>query len=264
VDDIGRWLLGLTAATLVAYTAFRADSLNRSGAPAAAATGAIAVAAGWGWGLLLVAYFVSSAALGRFRAGQRASRVLGLIEKDGPRDALQVAANGGVFVLAAVGWLWRPDPLWQTLAAAALGASAADTWATEIGTLARATPRSIVDWSVVAPGTSGGITLQGSLGALAGAAFIGLMAWLVRWPNAAVAAAIVGGVAGCLIDSLIGATFQSRRRCDTCQQNTEMRVHTCGRETRVTGGWSWLTNDGVNAVSTVAGALVGAPIARVF
>ena len=34
-------------------------------------------------------------------------------------------------------------------------------------------------------------------------------------------------------------------------------MHRCGTRTTCTGGVSWLTNDGVNAITTAAGALAG-------
>src|ERR1051325_3237610 len=201
VIDLARLSIGAAAAAVIGVAAHRARALSLSGALGAAVIGAAAVGAGWSWGIFLVAYFVSASTLSRFRAGDRAKRVAGLIEKDGPRDVRQVAANGGVFALCAIGSMLSMDPLWQALAAAALGASAADTWATEIGTLARAAPRSIVDWSPVPAGTSGGVTVQGTLAAIAGAAFTAGVAWLVRWPVTAVVAAFIGGVGGCLVDS---------------------------------------------------------------
>jgi len=264
VDDLTRRIIGAVAATLVAFLAYRAKSLSAGGGVAATIVGTIAVAAGWSWGALVVVYFVSASALSRFHSAERTERVGGVIDKDGPRDGRQVLANGGAFALAAIGWIVSPDPLWQSLAVAALAASAADTWATEIGTLARATPRSLVDWRIVPPGTSGGVTLQGSFAGLAGAALVALVAWLLRWPASAVAAAIIGGAAGCLLDSWLGATIQSRRRCEVCGKATEMRVHFCGNSTRHVGGWRWLDNDAVNALSTLGGALVGAAGARYF
>ena len=94
------------------------------------------------------------------------------LEKTGARDAIQVFANGGVFAVAAIGMLAAPDVRWFSLGAGALAASASDTWATEIGTLWGGAPRSILTARVVPTGTSGGITLIGSLGTIAGAAFM--------------------------------------------------------------------------------------------
>jgi uncharacterized protein (TIGR00297 family) len=264
VDHLTHWVVGAVLAAAVALVATRARALTARGAVAATVVGTIAIAAGWSWGVVLVAYFASSSLLSRVRSAERAVRVGTRIEKDGPRDATQVIANGGVFTLAAAGFWASPDPLWQALGAGALAASAADTWATEIGTLSSATPRSILDWSPVPAGTSGGVTARGLLGGAAGAAFVSLIAWLVRWPAVAIVAALVGGLAGCVFDSVIGAGFQARRWCASCGTATEQRAHACGAPTTITGGLRWLDNDGVNAISTIAGALFGAASARFY
>ena len=60
-----------------------------------------------------------------------------------------------------------------------------------------------------------------------------------------------------VLDSILGATLQGRFRCPSCSIDSEHRVHRCGTRTEPTGGVSWLTNDGVNALTTAAGALGG-------
>ena len=66
----------------------------------------------------------------------------------------------------------------------------------------------------------------------------------------------MGGLAGSLFDSLLGATVQQIYYCDVCQKDTERRVHKCGNETRPLRGWRWLNNDLVNLWSSIAGGLV--------
>jgi uncharacterized protein (TIGR00297 family) len=258
------WLVGLVLAAGIALVAFRARSLTASGAIAAAVVGTIAMGAGWSWGALLVAYFASSSLLSRYREREKAARSAGGVEKGGARDAVQVAANGGAFAIAAAGYWLSPHPAWLAVGAGALAASAADTWATEIGMLAGATPRSILTGRPVSVGSSGGVTIQGWLAAAAGAGFVAAVVFLVQWPRPAVVAAILGGVIGCALDSVIGAAFQARRRCMSCDVLTEQRVHRCGAETQHVGGAAWLDNDGVNALGTAGGALFGIAAARYF
>jgi uncharacterized protein (TIGR00297 family) len=226
---------------------------------AAAAAGTIAVGAGWDWGVLLFGYFVSSSLLSRFRAAEKEARVRGRVEKGGggQRDAAQVAANGGVFVLAAIGYALTGHAAAVAIAAGALAASTADTWATELGTIARRVPRSIVTWRAVPVGTSGGVTGEGTVASLAGATFLGALAAGVSWGWTAALGAVAGGVFGSLFDSFLGGTIQDRRWCTHCAVATEQITHVCGNATRHAGGWSWVDNDVVNALSTVAGALVG-------
>jgi uncharacterized protein (TIGR00297 family) len=261
---LGRALAGLLVAATVALAARRAHALSDGGTAAALLVGAIAVAAGWGWGALLIAYFGASIALSRLRAAEKAERTGAVVAKGGARDAIQVVANGGVYAVAALAAGVAVDLgaplLGRTLAAAALGAlaaSAADTWATEIGSLAKKPPRSIVTWRPVAPGTSGGVNATGMLAMIAGAAFVAYFARAVAI-STPVLAVVLGGFLGAIADSVVGATLQDRRWCDTCQTSTERTVHGCGTATRHAGGLAAMDNDLVNLIATVAGAAIAA------
>lgn len=254
-------LIGLVASAAIGVAAWRLGALSPSGAAAAAMLGTVAVGAHWSWGVVLVAYFVALSLLTRFRAAEKAARTQDRIEKPGARDAQQVLANGGVFFAAALAYWMSGGPLWQVLAAGALAASAADTWATELGTLAKAEPRSILGFHPVPTGTSGGVTAVGLLAAVAGSAFVAGVVWAVRWPSFAVVSAFAGGIFGALIDSVIGAGLQARRHCPKCNAMTEQSIHACGTTTDVMGGIDWVDNDVVNLAATFGGALFGAAVA---
>ena len=255
---------GVILAIAVSLAARRARALSDSGAVAAAICGSLAMMAGWRWGVLLVAYFVGATWLSRFRAPEKAARVGGFTEKAGARDATQVLANGGVFAAAALAFAISPHPFWQALAAGGLAASAADTWATELGVLSTSPPRSILTWTAVAPGTSGGVSALGFLAGLAGAAFMTIVIWTIRWPAVAALAALLGGTFGCVLDSIVGASLQAQRWCAVCAVATEQRTHGCGSATNITRGFRWVDNDGVNAIATVGGALLGGVLASYF
>ncbi|MEO7087092.1 MAG: DUF92 domain-containing protein [Gemmatimonadaceae bacterium] len=257
---MARALEGFLAAACVAFAAKRAGSLSRSGALAAIVVGTLAVAVGWDWGALLLAYFVSSSVLSRVGRGTKERRTASIVEKGGARDAIQVLANGGVFAGAAAAMLERPDIRWVAVAAGALAASAADTWATELGTLAGGRPRSIVSWRPVPAGTSGGISVVGSLAAVAGAAFIAGVLVALGWTISLAPTVALAGIAGAAVDSLLGATLQSRRWCEICSGETERITHECGEPTRQLRGLEWLDNDVVNFLSTVAAGLLSAAL----
>ncbi len=269
-----RILAGLALATVIAAAALRARSLSRSGAFAATALGTIAIGAGWGWGALLIAYFVLGSALSRWRSTEKAARTGTIVEKGGARDASQVLANGGIFALAALGsvaaqlGLGRATladgafvagatdaPLWLGAAGAgALAAAAADTWATELGTLAPGRPLSLRTFRRVDPGTSGAVSARGTIALVLGAVVTGGLARLLG--VAPVLPAIAGGVAGAVADTLLGAAVQARRWCARCQAGTERRVHDCGTATTHAGGIPRLDNDLVNVACAALGAVV--------
>jgi len=280
VDDqfAARALWGIAIAVVIAVVARRLRTLTSGGAVAAAVVGAIAIAAGWSWAILLLAFFASASMLSRWRRGEKETRTAAVLEKDDERDAIQVLANGAIFAAAAllfkVRWYMSrqviidQDPTWtigwMVLGAGAIAAACADTWSTEIGTLAPGTPRLITNRREVPPGTSGGITGAGLAGGLCGALFMALLVRIVHWPWSIAIAAGVGGIAGTLADSWIGATMQGRRRCPTCDVGTERWVHDCGTDTVEAGGIAWLDNDAVNALSTGIGALAAFGVWRLI
>jgi uncharacterized protein (TIGR00297 family) len=253
----GRALAGIVLALAVAGTAWRAGALSRTGFAAATVCGALCVAAGWNWAILLIVYFVAGAALSR--AGQVRKRDLteGIVSKGGPRDAVQVLANGGAYSAAALAAAMLGSEWLAWGAVGALAASSADTWATEIGVGLGRIPRSIINGTYVRPGESGGVTLVGLIGAAAGAAWIGLVSIVSGFSTALGIAAVIAGFGGSLADSILGATVQERRWCDACNEPTERRVHLCGTPARRAGGITGLNNDVVNLLATFAGLILG-------
>lgn len=251
--------LGLVAATAVAVAGYRAKSLSASGAMAAVVVGtAIFGLGGWRWAAVMIGFFVLSSLLSR--AGQRRKgSVAGFVEKGSRRDAVQVLANGGVAALIAViHWFNSGSPLLFPLFLGSMAAATADTWSTEIGSLSPKSPRSILSWKQVPAGSSGGVTMLGVSGALAGAVTIALIGGVAQ--AHAVELVMVGsiaGVTGSLVDSLLGATVQRVNRCPLCMTLTERATHHCGTATVPARGWRLVDNDVVNALTTLYGALCG-------
>ncbi|GLC24390.1 DUF92 domain-containing protein [Roseisolibacter agri] len=271
---IERALVGLGIALVIAFGAHRAGSLDRSGASAAVVVGTASMAAGWTWGVLLLLFFGTGTALSRWRAREKAARTGGVVAKGGTRDAAQVLANGGLYAATALAGAgpWALDwpaswtVAWSGAAAGAIAAATADTWATEIGTLARGAPRSLRGWRPVPAGTSGAVSTPGTLAMLGGAAFIALALVLAGRTRDAALGALAGGIAGAMADTLAGAAVQERRWCPECAVGTERAEHDCGARTERAGGVPGLGNDAVNvlcgAVGAVAGALAALAAAR--
>lgn len=261
---ISRVAAALAIAGVIAIAAWAARALTARGAIAATLVGAAAITAGWSWGVLLLAFFLSSSALSRAGVDIKNRRTSDVVERSGARDAVQVIANGGIFGITAVASVIAPSEAWLAAGAGALAASTADTWATEVGTFVGGTPRIVTTWRAAPPGTSGGVSGAGTLGMIAGSAFLTLVAAAVVWPRHVVAATLVGGLAGALADSLAGATIQARRRCSSCDALTERTIHSCGTPTVHAGGIPWLSNDAVNLLCGAVGALTAVAVARVF
>jgi uncharacterized protein (TIGR00297 family) len=251
VSNARAWLIGGLLGAAVAALAYWRQALTADGAAAAAVVGWITFARGGrsATGALLV-FFGSSTLLSRL--GERRKQALPLAQAKGARrDAWQVLANGGVATVAT--GLGRPYA-----ATGALAAAAADTWATELGLLARQPPRLITTLRSVAPGTSGGITPEGLLASVGGAVVVGATAAALSGDRRLVRGAVLSGMAGALVDSLLGATLQAVYVCPTCEELTEVAVHPrCGSQALYRRGLTWMTNDAVNLLATLVGAAIG-------
>jgi uncharacterized protein (TIGR00297 family) len=256
-----QFFIGFVLALAVAALARLVRSLSSSGAIAAAVLGTIVFGfGGWQAALVLITFFVSSSVLGRLtrpRLAQPEARYA----KGAERDAGQVLGNGMVAGALAVAISINPVALWPWLGyAGAIAAVNADTWATEVGALSRTAPRLITQLRRRVPaGTSGGVSLVGTLAAASGAILIGSLSWkLAPESNAGMLVAVtVGGLTGAMLDSFLGATVQSMYRCVEEGVETEQHpVHRCGAATELIRGWSWLDNDRVNFACSLCGALV--------
>ena len=253
-------LLGFLLALLIAFLAYKARSLNQSGAVAAAFTGTIIFGiGGWNWAILLLTFFITSSALSRAFKNRKA-KMEEKVSKGHERDAGQVFGNGGIATFFAALHYFYPNEPWVWVGfAASLAAVNADTWATELGVLNPNPPRMITNLTkVVEKGTSGGISLVGTLASLAGSALIAFLASFLTDNWSLLPLITVSGLAGSLFDSLIGGTVQAMYYCPTDQKETEKHpLHTCGAETVHLRGWKWLDNDLVNFACGAFGALVG-------
>lgn len=261
-------LFGFIFALIVAGTAFFLRSLSFSGATAAAILGTIVFGlGGLPWAILLLSFFISSSLLSHFLK-KRKAQFEEKFSKSSRRDKWQVLANGLISGICVLAHFFFPEKTWPWLAfSGALAAVNADTWATELGILARGKPRLITSGKIVDQGTSGGISLPGTLASLAGAALIGLLAGFF-WPGdtagtflpsamLVVLMVSLAGLAGSLVDSLLGASWQAIYYCPNCQKETERHpLHTCGTQTSHISGFRWLNNDWVNGLCSLTGALV--------
>jgi uncharacterized protein (TIGR00297 family) len=179
------------------------------------------------------------------------------------RDAGQVFGNGGLATLFAAFHTFYPESIlpWIGFAASLAGVNA-DTWATELGVLNPTPPRMITNLRKrVEKGTSGGISLWGTIASLLGSSLIALLAGFLS-PIGTLNTdhfllITAAGLAGSLFDSFLGATVQAMYYCPTDKKETEKHpFHTCGTETIHSRGWKWLNNDWVNFGCSAFGVII--------
>ncbi|HEY3342314.1 MAG TPA: DUF92 domain-containing protein [Anaerolineae bacterium] len=286
-----RLIVGLLFSSCIGLLAYRRKSLTVSGIAGAILTGTLIFGlGGLVSGLLLIAFFITSSLLSHYKTSRK-QKVAEQFDKGSQRDLGQALANGGAAAFFAlcggIAWLLNSSALLVMVCFAAmvgaLASANADTWATELGVLSKVPPRLITHPAqVVEPGTSGGITRNGTLAAAGGALFIGLVNLLCAlmaallpfesslWPALynlraigdagfallLVAAALIGGITGALTDSLLGASAQAIYFSAKRNKPTERRIEWDGTPNRLLKGRAWLNNDWVNFIASLAGAAV--------
>jgi uncharacterized protein (TIGR00297 family) len=232
-------LLGLVINGGFAGLALLARSIDLPGALSAIVIG-VAITASLGPpGLaLMVAFFVIGSAVTKLGYEIKAARGIAQ-EKGGARGWRNAWANGGVPACLALLAGLTPEGLRELLIlayAASVATAAADTCSSEVGKAYGRRTFLITTFRPVPPGTEGAVSLEGTLGGLAGGfvvASLGEALGLYAWP----AAVVVGfsGLLGSLAESVIGTVAERR---------------------------GWLNNDQLNALNTAIGAGFASLIAR--
>ncbi|AHC15929.1 DUF92 domain-containing protein [Salinispira pacifica] len=260
----------VAANLLLAYTAYRKGSVDGSGAAAGFGLGfAIYLGGGISAWFVLGLFFVSSSLLSRLGKVQK-TLLEKIHDKGSIRDAWQAGANAAPAAACMLGFAATGSPMFAAGFLGSMACAASDTWASELGVLSGARPRSIISWKPLQKGQSGAVSIPGTLASAAGAGTIALgsvpLLYLLPggflWKAIALPAA-VSGFAGSLIDSVLGATVQALYE-DSHGNYTEKRYETLYSEnrgdiriaTRLVKGYSWITNDMVNIISNAASSLL--------
>jgi uncharacterized protein (TIGR00297 family) len=248
---------GILFAALLSILSYRLHWLTLAGSFGQFVLGSLLFGVGgWPWAVPIIVFYVSSSLLTIVFKEQRESAEIHYA-KSSQRDLVQVLANGGlagvlILVMAATG-----SPIAYGAYVASCAAACADTWATEIGTIFPGEPRLIVGFARVERGRSGAVSIAGTLACFAGSVTVGLagLAWfpgVEHWSWFSVVAS--AGIAGCVVDSILGATLQGQWRCQKCAKIVEKSTH-CSAPANPVSGFKFMTNDLVNFVSIVISAL---------
>ncbi len=236
-----RLLAGLAVNGLVAAAAMKARSIDVPGAVSAVLIGT-AITAGTtlrGFAVMAAFFVVGSAVT---KLGYRIKAARGIAqERGGARGWRNAWANGGVPALLALMAGLTPPGLSQLFVlafAASVATAAADTCSSEVGKAYGRRTFLITTFRPVPPGTEGAVSLEGTLGGLAGGALVaavGAALGLYTWPAAALVA--LAGLLGSLAESVIGTVAERR---------------------------GWLDNDLLNALNTAIGGGLAALAARLL
>jgi uncharacterized protein (TIGR00297 family) len=237
--------IGLTV--VVGYLSVALETASVSGMLTGASMSLVTIVLGGiEWFAVLIGFFGIGGLATKFRYEEKLDQGVAQ-ENEGARSTANVLANAAVGLVAvlayaAAGAGWGIDgvfgvglPEWRTAFTFAflgsLATATSDTLASEVGG-AYEEARLVTTLERVEPGTDGGVTWQGELAGVAGAAVVGGIA-LVLFDSVdplGGGLVVLAGFLGMTVDSVLGATVEGE----------------------------FLGNGGVNLVATLAGALVAA------
>ena len=223
-----------------------------------------AVCGAWaGIVIVLAAYFAIFAV--DMVIGEKSEAVTGSInQRSGARGMVQVIANALAATIAAVcGFIFKKPEL-MIVYAAALTECLADSLASDVGVLSKKDPIDICRMKRIKRGLSGGVSLLGTLSALAGCLLMCLVSFIFFGISTKVIIAVlVIPMLGIIIDSILGSLVQAKYKCTVCGKNTEKTVH-CNQKADHVGGIKLINNDAVNIISNFLTAILAAVCVLLF
>ena len=196
---------------------------------------------GWPGYVVVLFYFLVGSGVTRINLAQKEAE--GIAEKRagarGPENVWGSALTGALCALAtlAVPLVYRELLLLGYVAS--LSTKLSDTCASEVGKAYGRRTFLITNLQPVPRGTEGAVSLEGTLAGILGSAAIALVGWAVGLVSlAGVGFCVLAALIATNLESVIGATLQSR--------------------------FDWLTNEVVNILNTLMGAIAAVLMAMVL
>ncbi len=259
-------MIWMSLTVAIATIAYASSALSLSGAVGAWLLGTVVFGLGGVEWMLPIAVFFFFSSIFTKMGKKHKKKLATVFEKTGKRDIFQVFANGGVAMIATMCWhfLNTTELFWYMIFLGSIAAATADTWGTEIGAFSSHDPISILNFKKVPQGTSGGLTIIGTVGAFTGAFLIALVGKYsllyfagINMTWTAVLLISIVGLIGAFVDSFLGASVQAQYHCPTCKKLTEKTSHCENKNIPLASGYKKINNDFVNFCNTLAGGLLG-------
>ncbi|MCC0179571.1 TIGR00297 family protein [Waterburya agarophytonicola K14] len=187
---------------------------------------------GWRGYLIVMFFFLCGSALTFVGIDRKEAEGIAE-ERSGVRGAGNVWGSALTATICAIATLFFPSP-WRELLVLGYVASfctkLSDTTASEVGKAYGKTTYLITTLKPVPRGTEGAVSLEGTLAGIAASVVLGAIAWAIGMISPiGVIWCVIAAFIATTIESWIGATLESR--------------------------FTWLTNDLVNFINTVIGAI---------
>jgi uncharacterized protein (TIGR00297 family) len=163
---------------------------------------------GLNWVVPVILFFITSVAFTKIHDAKARKRT-----KSDPRNAWQVTANIMWAVISSILYLITKNDVFVYLFIVFVAAVTADTWASELGPVFHKRSFSFSDMKMHEAGTTGGISLAGTMAAFAGALMISAVSWYLffsiwSWPDILLLS--FAGLLACFADTFLGAFVEEK------------------------------------------------------
>ncbi|NBI06973.1 DUF92 domain-containing protein [Senegalia massiliensis] len=257
---INRILIGFIFSGLIGFLAYKKRSLTVSGLIGAIILGTtIFVTTGFFGASIMILFFISSSFLSHFKKKDK-TLVASQFDKTGDRDIFQVFANGGIGLIYSILYFFTKEIIFIYMFIVAFAAANADTWSTELGILDKNNPISLRNLKRVSKGTSGAVSILGTISGFLGAFLIATYGYIYIYLFSDIKHNIlvlfiltVSGFLGTIIDSLLGASVQAIYLDENGNETEKKFINQSIR--KLSRGFKIINNDFVNITSILLATL---------
>lgn len=236
---------------IIALLSYKLKQLTLSGVIAAAVMGFLTLFLAGSSALMMYLFFLISAAF-ISKASKKVRGIDKIHKKGSKRDYKQVLANGLIALVSIILYRTLENEVFLLTFSASLAEACADTWGGDIGVLSKEDPVSILTFTRVNKGLSGGISMLGCIASLLACILYGIFYYSTFNPSISGALLVAAsGFSGSLIDSLLGATIQIHYLDEESGCLTEKEKDENGRERKAVRGIKFFDNDMVNFTSVL-------------
>ncbi|WP_319419894.1 TIGR00297 family protein [Pleurocapsa sp. FMAR1] len=196
---------------------------------------------GWRGYVVVLFYFLVGSGLTFVAMEQKEAEGIAE-ERSGMRGAGNVWSSALTATICAIATLFFPSPIKELFVlgyVASFCTKLSDTTASEVGKAYGKTTYLITTLKSVPRGTEGAVSLEGTLAGAIASVILAVIAWAIGMISAiGIIWCVIAAFIATTVESLIGATLESRL--------------------------TWLTNDIVNFINTVIGAIAAILLAYIF
>lgn len=248
-----RFLLSLCLSSAILFLAYRKKSISLDGVGLAVLTGAVLYICGGIYiYLALIGFFILGSIISKVTNTYKSSIEMDKFDKDLGRTGIQVLANSLPATVFSIIFSISSNYTYLLLAFAIFASASADTFASEIGSLAKGKVISPIGFKEVPRGLSGGVSLLGIFASFLGSFLLAIFAY-PEFGLAGVKFCLILGFIGSIIDSILGYIFQRKY----IHKDGKLSDFKESEDDRPVKGLSFVSNNTVNLCTLIIIGLIG-------